>query len=172
MFFLSASKHHRKLIMDPNAVARIARTLMRDHLNNSWSFAFNRRKGAAGLCDYDTNTIFISREWAMGATEADIRETMLHEIAHALTPGHKHDYIWRAKYVSLGGNGRRTSSTAGGVTYLYEGRCNCSSEVRFRAHRLGRIKVEGYCPQCLHSVTWTNTRTGQIQHVGGAVVSV
>jgi hypothetical protein len=35
------------------------------------------------------------------------RDTILHEIAHALTPGHNHDSVWRAKSIEIGCDGKR-----------------------------------------------------------------
>lgn len=36
-----------------------------------------------------------------------ILKTILHEIAHALTEGHGHDNVWRAKLLEIGGDGKR-----------------------------------------------------------------
>lgn len=41
-----------------------------------------------------------------------LRETFLHELAHALTPGHRHDLTWRLTFKAIGGKGRRTHSYA------------------------------------------------------------
>ena len=38
-------------------------------------------------------------------SEERVRQTILHEIAHALTEGHNHDYVWRMKCVEIGGDG-------------------------------------------------------------------
>ena len=37
--------------------------------------------------------------------EARVMKTILHEVAHALTEGHGHDHVWRAKCLAIGGNG-------------------------------------------------------------------
>ena len=42
------------------------------------------------------------------APDADIDDTLLHEIAHALVgKAHGHDQVWQAKAVALGCSGRR-----------------------------------------------------------------
>lgn len=42
--------------------------------------------------------------------EERVRLTILHEVAHALTEGHGHDRVWRAKLLEIGGDGERTYS--------------------------------------------------------------
>ena len=37
--------------------------------------------------------------------EARVLKTIRHEVAHALTEGHKHDSVWRDKCIELGGDG-------------------------------------------------------------------
>lgn len=42
--------------------------------------------------------------------------TILHEIAHAMTPSHGHDYIWRLTFIAIGGNGETyAGSTIKGI---------------------------------------------------------
>ena len=48
----------------------------------------------------------------------EIKNTVLHEIAHALTPGHNHDHVWQAKAVSIGCDGERYYR--GGKTFAKE----------------------------------------------------
>jgi len=42
--------------------------------------------------------------------EDRVRLTILHEVAHALTEGHGHDSVWKAKLLEIGGDGKRTYS--------------------------------------------------------------
>lgn len=35
-----------------------------------------------------------------------VRLTILHEVAHALTEGHGHDTVWKAKLLEIGGDGK------------------------------------------------------------------
>ncbi len=41
-----------------------------------------------------------------------VKRVILHEIAHALTEGHGHDAIWKAKLLEIGGDGKRCYSSS------------------------------------------------------------
>lgn len=69
-----------------------------------WNFS-NRLTSAAGNCNYKKKIIKISTVYISKATEFEINDTILHEIAHALTPGHKHDNVWMSKAKSIGCSG-------------------------------------------------------------------
>jgi predicted SprT family Zn-dependent metalloprotease len=90
------------------AVARLARELMVKHQLNQWSFQFDHATKRAGCCHYATHLLSLSHEFAKRAPDEEIRETILHEIAHALVgQAHGHDDVWRAKALETGCSGRR-----------------------------------------------------------------
>src|SRR5262245_59311474 len=88
---------------------RLAEELMARHGLAGWSFGFNRRKRSLGLCRYATRTIELSVYLVYGNSAADeVRDTLLHEIAHALVgPGHAHDAAWKAKCLEVGARPQR-----------------------------------------------------------------
>lgn len=109
----------------------LADRLIDQHLNpeaggRRWHLVWNERKNAAGICQYRNQTIGLSRVIIPRMTEEAVRDTILHEIAHALTgirhgslrygprdrSGRRqrlvHDDVWRGILVSIGGNGSRT----------------------------------------------------------------
>jgi predicted SprT family Zn-dependent metalloprotease len=90
------------------AVARLAEKLLAEHRLRDWSFDFDHAARRAGSCHYGRRRITLSLQFARQASEADIRETLLHEIAHALVgPRHNHDAVWRAKAREIGASGER-----------------------------------------------------------------
>lgn len=107
-------------------------------LEQGWRYDFNNRKAALGACNYTKSTIELSAPLVRVNDEARIRNTILHEIAHALTRGHGHDHVWRSKFISLGGNGQRCSSVSDGVRTappLWIGECpSCARQ--YGANRL------------------------------------
>lgn len=107
--------------MELTAAQTLAHSLMNEHGLDCirWSFQFDNAKKRLGLCTYSTKTISMSRYMVAYSDEEAVRQTMLHEIAHALLPtrdqwGQKvgHGPLWKAKAKSLGYTGARTASNA------------------------------------------------------------
>lgn len=73
-----------------------------------WCFKFDHSTRRAGCCSYRNKTISISFELARNASASDIRDTILHEIAHALVgKKHNHDTVWQTKAREIGCSGER-----------------------------------------------------------------
>ena len=75
---------------------------LEDEGHYNWTFKFTNKKRSFGTCHYINMEISLSWELIHGETMEAIEQTILHEIAHALTPGHRHDIIWKAKALSIG----------------------------------------------------------------------
>jgi len=86
----------------------LAQNLLNDYTElKHWSVSTNKRKRAFGVCNYTHQKIELSEFLIPHMTDEAIKDTIIHEIAHALTRGHNHDYVWRRKCIELGGNGHR-----------------------------------------------------------------
>jgi predicted SprT family Zn-dependent metalloprotease len=90
--------------MDLAAAQQLAHQLMQQHGLHGWSFRFDHARRRLGACHYTTHTITLSRHLARINSEAVVRDTILHEIAHALTPGGRHGAAWRARARAIGAN--------------------------------------------------------------------
>ncbi len=91
-----------------DAIAQLARHLFVQHQLQHWSFQFDDGRKRAGCCRYDTRVISISYEFAKHAPDEEIRDTLLHEIAHALVgKAHNHDDVWRTQATAIGCSGQR-----------------------------------------------------------------
>lgn len=91
--------------MELHKAATLAREIMDEHglIDAGWSFQWNKRVRAAGLCSYRKRTIELSRLMTPKREEKDVRDTILHEVAHALAgPEAKHGWVWRQKARELG----------------------------------------------------------------------
>ena len=87
--------------------ARAAELLTRHGLKG-WSFAFDAAKRRGGACHFAKRKITMAAGFAAAADEAEIEDTLLHEIAHALVgPRHQHDAVWQAKAREIGCSARR-----------------------------------------------------------------
>ena len=80
-----------------NGVAGMARWLMDEHGLTGWTLAFGEARKRLGDCHFRHRVIRISRTHAMEGSEEQIRDTVLHEIAHA-TAGYEagHGTLWKA----------------------------------------------------------------------------
>ena len=67
-----------------------------------WTYKFIRAKKISGQCYYDKKIIELSLPFVLVNNFATVNNTILHEIAHALTEGHFHDEVWQAMCVKIG----------------------------------------------------------------------
>lgn len=73
-----------------------AHALIRMHLDDSWTFAFDNAKRRAGLCDFTRRRISVSRYLAARFDDDETHQTLLHEVAHALAgPDAGHGAAWK-----------------------------------------------------------------------------
>lgn len=90
------------------ATCELALGLMHEHGLKKWSFEFDHSTRRAGCCNYNDKRISISFHLAHNASDEDIRDTLLHEIAHALVgKKHGHNAIWKTKAREIGCSGER-----------------------------------------------------------------
>ena len=98
-----------------------------------WKLRVGRATRQLGSCVYRSKTIVLSRHLIDNNAWPEIRETVLHEIAHALVgPRHGHDRVWKQKARQLGAN-PRASAPRGAV-------------------RMPEPKWEIWCPTCRKAV--------------------
>lgn len=94
--------------MDTLNAAFMARSLMVEHGLSGWTFKWDGAKRRAGQCNYTKRTISLSRPLTALHDESKVRDTVLHEIAHALVgAGNGHNGVWRRKAIEIGSDGKR-----------------------------------------------------------------
>lgn len=145
--------------MNKTKAQELARSLMDKHGLNHLDFEFDRSKRRLGACHFQkivfgghvvvkTLKITLSTHYVEILPENEIRETILHEIAHALAgPQNGHNARWKATARSLGIKGDRCATPSAVPESSVKGKCpNCGFE--YAAHRLPlRMKM---CGQCRH----------------------
>lgn len=134
----------------------MARRMMNEHGLGHWLFRFDRRAVTRmGQCRYGEQTIALSEKVVMLADEATVRNSILHEIAHALVgPGHGHDWVWRQKARSIGCNGNRCHTVNTRQLAPWKATCLCPAKV-FTRHRLAaKVKHNSACPDCRSRLDW------------------
>ena len=76
-------------------VMTLARALMEEHDVGHWELELDRARRRAGQTDHGRRRITLSRHLMGLYSEAEVRETVLHEIAHArVGSSHGHDGVW------------------------------------------------------------------------------
>lgn len=115
----------------------LALKLMTKHgLSNQWRFEFMNSKCAIGQCRQirgrNYGWIRLSTHLIPALDEAEVKDTILHEIAHALVGCHHgHDWTWQGKAMEIGCSGERTASidVANQVNHKYKATCPCCQKV-------------------------------------------
>lgn len=123
-----------------------------------WTLKFGRGRKESGNCNYKTQTITFSAPLFHVWVQDHCRDTILHEIAHALTRGHNHDRVWKRTYIAMGGQGDRCWEQAPGRPALppkFTGTCPAG-------HSISRDRRDqGSCNRCSprfderYLFTWT-----------------
>lgn len=128
----------------------MAYALFREHGLGEWTFAVDNAVNRLGVCRAALRTISLSRHHLLSSTTEQIRNTLLHEIAHALVgPHHGHDKVWRAKCLEIGGDGQRGAEGEGlnMPQGKWVGTCPTCKE-KWHRHRLTAAARRGHCPSC------------------------
>ena len=96
--------------MELSGVRLLADRLLNEHelFEKGWSFSFDRAKRRAGSCKFSKKEITLAKAYAEQEDFKEIKNTILHEIAHALVgPKHGHNEIWRQKALEIGCDAER-----------------------------------------------------------------
>ena len=96
--------------MELSSVQLLANRLLKDHEldKKGWRFRFDRAKRRAGCCRYLKKEITLAKAYAEQEELKEIKNTILHEIAHALVgPKHGHNEIWKQKALEIGCDAER-----------------------------------------------------------------
>ena len=90
-----------------NGVAEMARRLIDEHGLIGWTLAFVEAERRLGDCDFKGRVIRISRSHALEGSDEQIRDTVLHEIAHAIAGQEAgHGPMWKATARRIGATPR------------------------------------------------------------------
>jgi predicted SprT family Zn-dependent metalloprotease len=96
--------------MELSSVQLLADQLLDEHklFKKGWRFSFDRAKRRAGCCRYSKKEITLAKAYAEQEELKEIKNTILHEIAHALVgPKHGHNEIWKQKALEIGCDAKR-----------------------------------------------------------------
>jgi predicted SprT family Zn-dependent metalloprotease len=131
-------------------VYKLGTELLEEHGLTDWRFDLSNHKTLVGQCDHRKKLIQYSVHYTIKTPMHTIKDTILHEIAHALVgPNHGHDWTWKRKCIEIGAKPERLvweATTATKPNYILE--CpECGQ--RWKRYRLKRnIRYGARCPYC------------------------
>jgi predicted SprT family Zn-dependent metalloprotease len=97
--------------MDLESAKRLAEGLLYEHGLPGWSFRFDHSRRRFGVCIPGGKRIQLSRHLTRLNGEAQVKDTILHEIAHAIAfvehgPNVAHDRRWKKIAAAIGAEPR------------------------------------------------------------------
>lgn len=136
--------------MNPAAAANLARELIATHAPPGWTFSWDRAVRRLGCCKYGTRQITMSYDLTVIAPEPEVRNMILHEIAHAVA-GYDaaHGPHWVRVARSLGCTGDRCYDVAkvGRIEAKWQATCPSCSKT-YHMHRIKHKHLVRWCPPC------------------------
>jgi predicted SprT family Zn-dependent metalloprotease len=159
------------LIRTPTAAAQtLACELLAAHDLCDWSFRLNRSKVNLGLCRYGPKVIELSRYFVERNSLLAVRDTLLHEIAHAIAGrAAGHGPLWKAVCLRIGAKPERLDYAV--VMPMGQWRATCSScGMVHDKHRKPKHMRGWFCRRCgprLGQLTWSYRGQGDCSSVRG-----
>jgi predicted SprT family Zn-dependent metalloprotease len=129
-------------------IGRFARQLLANYGLGDWSVTFNRRKREMGLCLFEPKLIQLSLHFVRLNSDELVRDTILHEIAHALVgPGHGHDPVWKKKCLEVGARPERLCDDVNMPLGRWQAVCAGCGMLHHR-HRRPKHLIGWWCRYC------------------------
>lgn len=146
----------------------MADRLLREHGLTGWRVELDSAKRRAGVCRFPDRLIGLSGPLTELHSEEEVRDTVLHEIAHALVgAAHGHDRVWRATALRIGCSGRRcVDAESPRVAGAWMGVCP-AGHVKDRHRRPERVLSCGQCSRSFsldHVYEWSYRGRPAIMH--------
>lgn len=148
--------------MNLNEVLSLGNQLMNEHglTQMGWRFGVDDAVRRFGVCRYGKNIITLSRPLCLLNDEAQVRDVILHEIAHALVGrGHGHDAVWKAKCREIGARPERCydSNKATTPELRYQAICEACGKKHNKAKRPDSLSK--YACRCQIGLPWSLRKT-------------
>lgn len=136
-------------------IQTLAESLLKEHRLKRWRFEFDYSKRRAGCCNYRDKKITLAIDLAATGNERDIRDTLLHEIAHALVGRkHNHDDVWRSQALAIGCSAERTHKLQFSTP-----RWSVTCENRCWNHTAQKRNLKLICKKCGSRLIYTPYRS-------------
>lgn len=154
--------------MDLRDAFALAEDLLEHHGLAGWTVEYDAAKGRAGICRFGPRVVGLSAPLTRLHSIDEVRDTVLHEIAHALVgPRHGHDGTWRETARRIGCSGERcVPADAPRVEPAWLGVC-AAGHTAGRHRRPERVMTCGRCSRTFdlaHVLVWTHHGKPAVMH--------
>lgn len=124
----------------------MAKQLISEYVPN-YRFAWSKHKRIRGMCEYTTKTIYLSRYLTPLRDKNSVRQTVMHEIAHAMNPGANHGKAWQLQMMRFGLPTARCSQDVTDVSSIsnWVSKCAGCSKVTYM---IRKPRVKRSCGKC------------------------
>lgn len=142
----------------------LAERLFMEHEMDGWSLVWDNARTRGGLCRHSRKQISMSRYLVPQWTEEQVRDTLIHEISHALVgPRQGHGPVWARKMRELGARPDRCHTNAV-VPGRYVAICDTCGTEAHRAHRFTKAMRDGrhLHSVCMKPVRWVDTALARV----------
>ncbi len=134
--------------MHLDSAKQIAHELMHSFGLSDWTFKFNNTKRMLGICKAGVKRIELSAAYVFQNDEEHVRDTILHEIAHAIVGvEHGHDDVWKDMCIKIGCKPKACDNSAVLPAGAWQARCSCCFTL-FSRHRKPAMIKGMYCKRC------------------------
>jgi predicted SprT family Zn-dependent metalloprotease len=154
--------------MDLVEAFEMTQKLLTQHGLDDWQVRYDAAKRRAGVCRFTDRVIGLSAPLTRLHGADEVRDTALHEIAHALVgPDHGHDAVWRCAARRIGCSGARcVSEGSPRVVGSWLGVCP-GGHLKDRHRRPERVVSCGECRpgfSAEHVFDWTYRGRPAVMH--------
>jgi len=119
------------------------------YLDDSWRFKFDRAVSRLGQTNFKYKTISLSRELTRLNDTARVRNTILHEIAHAMVgPKFGHGPVWQRQAKAIGCDAQRAADPRQMQTVKAPWVGVCPNGHTSQRHRMTAKAQKVSCGQC------------------------
>lgn len=143
MSCLSLSKG---FVMDLGEAEVLAKELMNLHCPD-YRFRWANYKRTYGMCHYSAKLIELSRPLTQLRTKESVRRTIMHEIAHAKTPGDYHGDRWKAQMIKFGLKPERCNSEEVDLSSIANWEAVCKG-CKKKVHMIRKPRQLKACKAC------------------------
>jgi predicted SprT family Zn-dependent metalloprotease len=145
--------------MELKLAQNLAVSLMKKHglLDKGWCFEFDNSVKRFGVCKYRSKTIGLSAKLTTLNNEEKVKDTILHEIAHAIAGfSAGHGIEWKRVCIQIGAKPERCydSTDTNMPTMKYQAVCGGCGRVHQKA-RIKHKEVRRSC-KCQSHKSWDN----------------